>query len=83
MMTQNTSDLILQMRKRLGLSQERLAVELGVSFYTVNRWERGHTKPSRLAWVSIEQKLKQMENEGEDLLASYYHQSKNKCGTIT
>jgi type I restriction enzyme M protein len=78
MMIQNVSDLILQMRKRLGLSQERLAVELGVSFYTVNRWERGHTQPSRLAWCSIEQKLKQMEDQGEDLLASYYHQSKSQ-----
>ncbi len=81
MVSQNVSDLILQMRRRLGLSQERLAVELGVSFYTVNRWERGHTKPSRLAWGSIEHKLKQMEGEGEDLLASYYHQSKKISST--
>ncbi|MGB3405282.1 MAG: helix-turn-helix transcriptional regulator [Microcoleaceae cyanobacterium] len=81
MMTQNVSDLILQMRRRLGLSQERLAVELGVSFYTVNRWERGHTQPSRLAWFSIEQKLKQMEDQGEDLLANYYHQSKQLTDT--
>ena len=29
------------LRARLGLSQEQLARELGVSFATVNRWESG------------------------------------------
>jgi putative transcriptional regulator len=36
-------------RKQLGLSQEGLAHELGVSFATVNRWENGKTAPSRMA----------------------------------
>ena len=41
--------LVRGIRKQLGLSQERLAEALGVSFATVNRWENGHVKPSRLA----------------------------------
>jgi putative transcriptional regulator len=36
-------------RARLGLSQEQLARQLGVSFATVNRWETGHTQMSARA----------------------------------
>ena len=32
-------------RKRLILSQEAMAKELGVSFATVNRWEKGKCEP--------------------------------------
>ena len=41
--------LLKEIRAQLGLSQEDLARELGVSFTTVNRWENGQTKPSKLA----------------------------------
>lgn len=37
---------IRRIRSLLGWSQERFARELGVSFCTVNRWERGRTRPS-------------------------------------
>lgn len=40
---------IKRVRLNLGWSQERLARELGVSFCTVNRWERGRTNPSPMA----------------------------------
>jgi putative transcriptional regulator len=43
------SAVIKEVRKQLGLSQEGLARELGVSFATVNRWENGKTAPSKLA----------------------------------
>jgi predicted ATPase/DNA-binding NarL/FixJ family response regulator/DNA-binding XRE family transcriptional regulator len=45
------------LRGRLGLSQEQLARQLGVSFATVNRWEPGRTQPSaraRLALAGLE-----------------------------
>jgi len=45
---------IKKIRLSLGWSQERLARELGVSFSTVNRWERGRTTPSPLASKSLE-----------------------------
>lgn len=44
----NPSD-IKRIRLMLGWSQERLARELGVSFCTVNRWERDKTTPSPMA----------------------------------
>lgn len=37
------------MRQCLGWSQEALAREVGVSFCTVNRWERGRSQPSPMA----------------------------------
>ena len=45
----NFAQLIAVMRQQLALSQEDLARHLGVSYVTVNRWENGHCKPSRLA----------------------------------
>lgn len=42
-------DIIKEVRKELGITQEKLAHELDISFSTINRWENGHTSPSRLA----------------------------------
>ncbi len=44
---------IKRLRTSKGWSQERFARELGVSFCTVNRWERGKTAPSPMAIKSI------------------------------
>ena len=51
---QNLSVLVKEIRKQLGLSQEDLAREIGVSFATVNRWENGKVKPSKLAKVQLD-----------------------------
>ncbi len=48
------SKKIISVRESLNLSQERFAKELGVSFATVNRWEKGHFEPSYLAQVRFE-----------------------------
>ena len=40
---------IRTLRKRLGLTQEEFAHQIGVTFATVNRWENRKSKPSRLA----------------------------------
>lgn len=42
-------DIIKEVRHELGITQEKLAHELDISFSTINRWENGHTSPSRLA----------------------------------
>ena len=41
--------IVKRIRKELGLSQEQLARELGISFSTVNRWENGKSHPSQMA----------------------------------
>jgi putative transcriptional regulator len=43
------SALLREIRRQLGLSQEDLSRQLGVSYATINRWENGPSKPSRLA----------------------------------
>ena len=49
---------IKALRKKLKLTQEGLARKVGVSWSTVNRWERGIGKPSPLAL----QRLDELEN---------------------
>lgn len=40
---------IKAMRKKLEMTQQQLARELGVDFTTVNRWENSKARPSQLA----------------------------------
>jgi putative transcriptional regulator len=63
--------MIRDIRLNLGLSQEEFASAIGVTFSTVNRWENGHAKPSRLAAKNIENKLLAMGALGKELLAKY------------
>ena len=55
------SKLIRELRLALGLTQEQLAVALGVTYSTINRWENGRSKPSPLAMEKIEEMLKEVE----------------------
>lgn len=48
-----SSDIIKDIRSRLNLSQTEIAEKLGVSFATVNRWEKGHRTPSQIALGNI------------------------------
>ena len=47
------STRVRNVRNRLELTQVKLAERIGVSFATVNRWENGQSKPTRLAWQQI------------------------------
>jgi putative transcriptional regulator len=46
--------LVKEVRRQLSISQEDLARELGVSYATVNRWEDGQAKPSKLARAQLD-----------------------------
>ncbi|MBD2058649.1 helix-turn-helix transcriptional regulator [Oculatella sp. FACHB-28] len=86
-MPQEIADLVRELRQQLGLSQEKLAAKLGVSFRTVNRWENGHTLPSALALKQVEELLHQMSHSskatvrdcGKNLL-SHYFQERSRDG---
>ena len=67
-----TKELIRELRKRLELTQEQCAAQLGVTFSTLNRWENGRAKPSPLALKSIQHELEQLGEQGQDLLQSYF-----------
>jgi putative transcriptional regulator len=60
--------LIRELRERTGLTQEKFAAKLGVTFPTINRWENGRAKPSPLAMQKIEELLRSMGDDGSDLM---------------
>ena len=68
--------LVREIRDRTGLTQEKFAAKLGVTFPTVNRWENGRAKPSPLAMQRIEELLRSMGDNNADLLKRYL-ESKN------
>jgi transcriptional regulator with XRE-family HTH domain len=59
--------LIRELRRRTGLTQEKFAAKLGVTFPTINRWENGRARPSPLALQRIEELIRTMGRDGEDL----------------
>lgn len=61
--------LVRELRERTGLTQEKFAARLGVTFPTINRWENGRARPSPLAMEKIEALLRSMGERGNDLFA--------------
>ena len=49
----NIAEQLKVLRRQYAWLQEDLVRELGVSFSTVNRWENGEARPSRLAQKGI------------------------------
>lgn len=66
------SSLISELRKRLGLSQEKLAACLHVSLPTINRWEKGKTKQNALALKAIRQFVQELGPDHADLYDTYF-----------
>ena len=62
---QNLPELVKEIRRQLSLSQEGLARELGISFATVNRWENGLVKPSKLAKAQLDNFCAKMTRQGK------------------
>lgn len=75
----NIGEVIRELRKRDGITQEKLAESLGVSFQSVSRWENGMAWPdvtlvpllARYFKVSADT-LFDMENEGTAERENYY-----------
>ena len=62
---QNLPELVKEIRRQLALSQEDLARKLGISFATVNRWENGQVKPSKLAKAQFDNFCAKMIRQGK------------------
>jgi transcriptional regulator with XRE-family HTH domain len=60
----NFAETVHGVRHQLGISQEELAHELGVSFSTINRWENGKTTPFKLARKQFEVFCDRMAEQG-------------------
>jgi DNA-binding XRE family transcriptional regulator len=74
----STAVLVKETRKRLGLTQVQFAKTLGVSFQSVNRWERGKTKPLPIVLKQIELMVKEMGDRAQDLLIGYFASKREK-----
>ena len=72
------SRLVRKLRKRTGLTQEKFAAKLGVTFPTINRWENGRAKPSPLAMQRIEELLRSMGGSKADLLHGNFKKKSEK-----
>lgn len=59
--------LIREIRHRAGLTQEKCAARLGVTFPTINRWENGHSRPSPLALRQIAALVHELGDRASDL----------------
>ena len=55
--------MVRRIREHNGMSQKEFAVAVGVCYATVNRWERGHGEPSRVAMKILQQFQQQMDAE--------------------
>ncbi|MDZ7995179.1 MAG: helix-turn-helix domain-containing protein [Nostoc sp. EfeVER01] len=62
---------IRELRGTTSLTQEQFAASLGITYSTVNRWEKGHAKPSSLAMQKIEGMLKDMGELGQKVSVKY------------
>ena len=65
--------LVKEVRRQLSISQEDLARELGVSYATVNRWENGQAKPSKLARAQLDAFCERMRSAGLLILLENGH----------
>lgn len=88
-----SSQIIKEIRSYLNLNQSELADVLGVSFATVNRWEKGRCEPSQNAVNAIKNlcannKIDFSQFEGNHIIrtneiVTLYHGSKSGiCGTV-
>ena len=50
--------ILLALRARLNISQEKMAEYFNVSFATINRWENDRAKPSKRHMLQIDELCK-------------------------
>lgn len=69
------ADLIRELRRRQGLTQEQFAARLGVTCPTVNRWENRRAKPSPVALKLIRALLNEIGEPVQDLAIKFSQNS--------
>jgi type I restriction enzyme M protein len=79
----DVADLIREIRRRLNLSQEKLAQKLKVSFPTINRWENRKTRPDAMAWHIIEQFLLGLGKDYADLHTRHFPGGESQADLVT
>ncbi|MDL1888688.1 helix-turn-helix transcriptional regulator [Nitrospirales bacterium NOB] len=70
--------LVRELRRRVGLTQEKFAARIGVTYPTINRWENGRTRPSPLALQRLEDLTRSLGKNGDDLLAKHFRTGRHE-----
>lgn len=52
-MFEQMSEVVRALRRQMKMTQEEFAHELGITVGTVNRWENGRFRPSKLARATL------------------------------
>jgi DNA-binding transcriptional regulator YiaG len=60
-----TPAAVKKLRKALNLTQEGMARRVGVTTITINRWEKGHVKPTGLSLVMLDEVKKSLNGDNE------------------
>jgi putative transcriptional regulator len=68
------SRLVRKLRERTGLTQEKFAAKLGVTYPTINRWENGRARPSPLAMKQLEGMVRGLGKRNSDLLKEFFRE---------
>jgi transcriptional regulator with XRE-family HTH domain len=64
--------LVRELRELTGLTQEKFAARIGVTFPTINRWENDRAKPSPLALEKLESLLRTLGDKGKALHQEFF-----------
>lgn len=65
------SEIIKEIRKRSGLSQQKLAEQLKLSYPTINRWEGSYFAPTPRISIILRDYIKKLGADYADLLAQF------------
>ena len=79
------SEVIKQLRKRSGISQQRLAEKLKLSYPTINRWENSKFDPNPRISIVVRDYIKTLGKDYTDLLVYFSDAEAQKriAGSLT
>lgn len=72
------SDVIRELRKRKGISQQKLAEILGISFPTINRWENSKFTPNPRISLVVRDYIKKLGADYSDLMVFFSEENAQK-----
>lgn len=72
------SEIIKELRKRLGFSQQKLAEKMGLSLLTISRWENNQFSPNPRILLIVKDYIKNLGKDYSDLLENFENNLKLK-----
>lgn len=73
----NLSHAIKKIRQKSLLTQEQFAIEIGVAFSTINRWENGKAVPNITAMKRLREFCKKSDVSFDEVEEAWFEASEN------